>query len=203
MTITGGDDRTLEFYTREAPVYADFAADAEDSRFLKAFAASLPAGASIMDFGCGPAWAANRFREMGFVAHGFDGSASLAEQAKERYGIDVTVGPVEAFDAEAAYDGIWASFCLQHNRREAMPGHLVRLNTALKDAGVLYVGLMSGEGHERDGHDRLYTYFTEPEMRDLLDRAGFDVDGVEGKTGQRYDGSPVEEMHIFARKRSA
>ena len=39
---TGGDDRTLDFYTREAPVYAGFAAEAEDSRFLTAFTDMLP-----------------------------------------------------------------------------------------------------------------------------------------------------------------
>lgn len=201
MATRGGDDRTLEFYTREAPVYAGFAAAAEDSRFLTAFTSSLQAGAVILDFGCGPAWAANRFREMGFEAHGFDGSEGLAAQAKELYGIDVTVGSFEMFKAERAYDGIWASFCLQHDTREAMPSHLVRLHKALNAEGVLYVGLMSGEGHERDGHDRLYTYFTEAEMRGLLDESGFEVDRVEGKTGKRYDGSPVEEMHIFAKRR--
>ncbi len=161
----------------------------------------LPAGATVMDFGCGPAWAANRFREMGFDAHGFDGSAGLAAEAKQLYGIDVTVGPFEAFDAVDAYHGIWASFCLQHDSRDAMPGHLGRLHTALKDGGALYVGLMSGEGDERDGHDRLYTYFTEAEMRRLMGDAGFDVERVEGKTGKRYDGSAVDEMHLFARKR--
>ena len=201
MTMSGGDDRTLDFYTREAPVYAEFAAAAEDSRFLTAFARSLPAGAVVLDFGCGPAWAAHRFGEMGFEAHGFDGSAGLAAQAKELYGIDVTVGPFEAFESKGLYDGIWASFCLLHDTREAMPGHLARLHRAFRGKGQLYVGLIAGEGHERDGHDRLYTYFTESEMRVLLDDAGFDVDRVEGKTGKRYDGSPVDELHIFAKRR--
>ncbi|MEL7152491.1 MAG: methyltransferase domain-containing protein [Pseudomonadota bacterium] len=201
MAESGGDERTLAFYTREAPVYSDFAAGAEDSKFLTAFADSLQQGARIMDFGCGPAWAANRFREMGFQADGFDGSEGLAAQARDRYGIDVTVGPFEAFDAVGLYDGIWASFCLQHDSREAMPGHLKRLHRAMLAHGKLYVGLMSGEGHERDGHDRLYTYFTETEMRKLLDEAGFDVDSIAYKTGKRYDGSPVDELHIFATRR--
>ena len=201
MANKGGDAQTLAFYTREAPVYSDFAADAQDSRFLTAFADSLQPGSRVMDFGCGSAWAANRFRQMGFRVDGFDGSAGLAEQAKERYGIDVTVGPFEAFDSEAIYDGIWASFCLQHDSREAMPGHLLRLQKALVPGGRLYLGLMSGEGHERDGHDRLYTYFGEAELRGLLQNAGFAVDRIDYKSGKRYDGSPVEELHIFATAR--
>ena len=96
---TGGDDRTLDFYTREAPVYAGFAAEAEDSRFLTAFTDMLPAGATVMDFGCGPAWAANRFREMGFDAHGFDGSAGLTTKTKKLYNIKITISPFKTFNA--------------------------------------------------------------------------------------------------------
>lgn len=197
---SGGDSATLAFYTREASVYSEFAAKAEDQTFVTAFAGMLPEGAKVLDFGCGPAWAAHRFRQMGFDADGFDGSQGLAEQAKQRYGIDVTVGPFEAFSALEVYDGIWASFCLQHDTREAMPGHLARLSQATKPGGALYIGLMEGEGHERDGHGRLYTSFQEDELRGLLSDAGISVERVDRKSGTRYDGSPVQEMHIFARR---
>ena len=200
MTMSGGDDRTLDFYTREAPVYAEFAAAAEDSRFLTAFARSLPAGAVVLDFGCGPAWAAHRFGEMGFEAHGFDGSAGLAAQAKELYGIDVTVGPFEAFESKGLYDGIWASFCLLHDTREAMPGHLARLHRAFRGKGQLYVGLIAGEGHERDGHDRLYTYFTESEMRGLMAKARFADIETETEPSTGFSGVPCTSLHMFARR---
>lgn len=199
--VKGGDDRTLSFYTREAPVYAEFAASAEDSKFLTYFTGMLSGGAKVLDFGCGPAWAAHRFIEMGFDADGFDGSEGLAAQAKTLYGIDVEVGPFEAFSARDAYDGIWASFCLQHDIREAMPGHLSRLYDAMRPRAAIYVGLMEGEGDERDGHGRLYTHFSIPEMRGLMDSAGFEIDRIDKKVGKRYDGSPVNELHIFARRR--
>lgn len=199
--IKGGDDRTLDFYTREAPVYAEFAAAAEDSRFLTTFVGMLSEGANVLDFGCGPAWAAHRFTQLGFQADGFDGSQGLADQAKERYGIDVTVGPFEAFSAQDAYDGIWASFCLQHDTREAMPGHLSRLYDAMRPDTPIYVGLMEGEGFERDGHDRLYTYYATAEISELIQTAGFEIDRIDTKVGKRYDGSPVDELHIFAWRR--
>ena len=108
----GGDDQTLDFYTREAEAYSEYASAEKRSPLLIQFADSLPAGGAVLDFGCGSGWAANRFREMGFDATGFDGSAGLAEEARQRYGVNVTVGRFEEFSAEAVYDGIWASFCL-------------------------------------------------------------------------------------------
>lgn len=196
----GGDDQTLDFYDGEAAAYADYVSQEKRSAQLKHFADGLPPGGTVLDFGCGPAWAANRFREMGFQASGFDGSAGLAAEAKRRYGVDVTVGRFEDFAETAAYDGIWASFSLLHDSREAMPGHLARLNTALKPEGRIYIGLKEGEGQSRDTLGRLYTYFTVPEMRDLLSAAGFTALATETHPSTGYDGAPVNSLHIFAVK---
>lgn len=194
----GGDDQTLDFYTSEAKAYADYASAEKRSPLLIRFAESLPAGGDVLDFGCGSGWAANRFKSMGFHASGFDGSAGLAAEAKERYGVDVTVGRFEDFSADQAYDGIWASFCLLHDSREAMPGHLGRLQAALRPGGQIYIGLKEGEGRSRDSLGRLYTYFSEPEMSGLMDTAGFTGFSAEIESTTGYDGADVNSMHIFA-----
>lgn len=194
----GGDDATLSFYTREASAYAEYASAEKRSPLLIRFAESLPAGGDVLDFGCGSGWAANRFKGMGFQATGFDGSAGLAAEAKERYGVDVTVGRFEEFSADHAYDGIWASFCLLHDSREAMPGHLGRLNAALRPGGKIYIGLKEGEGRSRDSLGRLYTYFSEPEMKGLMETAGFTGFEAEIEPSTGYDGTPTNSMHIFA-----
>lgn len=197
----GGDDRTLAFYTGDAKNYAKFADPDTDPAALLTFTAALSPGASVLDFGCGSAWAANRFRKLGFEVAAFDGSAGLAAEAKALYDIDVTVGPFEAFDRIDAFDGIWASFCLLHDTREALPGHIARLHAALRPRGQFYLGLIEGEGFERDSFDRRYTYFTEPEIRAVLDHAGFDVSEVVRMPGKRYDGSPIFELHFHAQRR--
>ncbi|MEM7060122.1 MAG: class I SAM-dependent methyltransferase [Pseudomonadota bacterium] len=194
----GGDDQTLQFYTREAEAYAEYASVEKRSPLLIEFSQSLPTGGDVLDFGCGSGWAANRFKEMGFQASGFDGSAGLAAEAKARYGVDVSVGRFEDFSASQAYDGIWASFCLLHDSREAMPGHLERLNTALRKDGKIYVGLKEGEGRSRDSLGRLYTYFTEPEMRGLMEATGFKDFTAKIEPSVGYDGSAVNSMHVFA-----
>lgn len=202
MTVPrGGDDRTLDFYTGEAEKYAKFADPDGTPPPLQAFAGELQPGASVLDFGCGSAWAANRFRQLGFQVSAFDGSAGLAAQAKTLYDIDVTVASFDEFQETEAYDGIWASFCLLHDAREALPAHLRRLCTALRPNGRLYLGLIEGEGFERDGFERLYTYFQDDEVRTALDEAGFAVNTMDRTPGKKYDGSAIYELHFQAQRR--
>lgn len=197
----GGDERTLAFYDHEAPVYSGVSAKAENTPILQEFVSRLPEGAAVLDFGCGSAWAANRFRELGFQVSAFDGSKGLAAQAREKYGIDVTVGRFEDFGEVSAYDAIWASFCLLHDSRDAMPDHLARLHRALTPGGQLYLGLKEGTGSHRDSLDRLYVYYTEPEIRGLLDAAGFNVARITHDKNKGYDGVDVRELHIYAVRR--
>ncbi|MEO1491176.1 MAG: class I SAM-dependent methyltransferase [Pseudomonadota bacterium] len=195
-----GDNKTLEFYTREASAYADYTSQEKRSPLLKRFAAFLPEGGDVLDFGCGSGWGANRFNEMGFRAVGFDGSEGLAAEARERYAVEVTVGRFDTFSAESAYDGIWASFCLLHDTREAMPGHLARLHRALRPGGAIYIGLKEGEGAHRDSLGRLYTYFGTDEMTGLLTAAGFGRIATETDQTTGYDGADVISLHIFAHR---
>lgn len=196
--MPGADQETLEYYTRAAAAYAERTEPEADSPILKRFAGMVPKGGAVLDFGCGPGWAAHRFSKLGFEVSAMDGSAGLAEEARRRYGLDVTVADFGALDAEAAFDGIWASFCLLHDSRAAMPAHLARLHRALRPGGAFYIGLKEGTGEHRDSLSRLYTYFTLPEMTDLLTAAGFRVIGHEKDSGIGMDGTAAIGLHIFA-----
>ncbi len=195
-----GDDETLDFYTNRASEYAEYASQEKRSPLLIRFAELLPADAGVLDFGCGSGWAASRFKEMGLTTVGFDGSPGLAAEAKRRYGVDVTVGRFDEFADVDVYDGIWASFCLLHDSREAMPHHLGRLHLALKPGGVIYIGLKEGTGRHRDTLGRLYTYFTASEMDGLLRASGFHDISTDVEDGEGYDGTPAKMLHIFARR---
>lgn len=194
------DQATLAFYTREARAYADHTEAEAENPVLARFSGMVAPGGHVLDFGSGPGWAANRFRSMGFEVSAVDGSEGLAAEAKRRYGLNVKVMQFDAFSDVDAYDGIWASFCLLHDRREAMPGHLARLHRALKPGGALYVGLKEGTGEERDGLDRRYTYFTMPEMEQLLTVAGFCEIAHETEESTGMSGVPAIGLHIFARR---
>ncbi|MEM7742218.1 MAG: class I SAM-dependent methyltransferase [Pseudomonadota bacterium] len=197
----GGDDETLDFYTREATAYADHVLGELEKPWLPRFAAMVRPGGRVLDFGCGPGWAANWLVQQGFVVDAFDGSEGFAEEARRRYGLSVTVGRFEEFAAPLAhYDGIWCCFSLLHDTREAMPGHLGRLAAALAPGGAFYIGLKEGTEAERDTIGRLYTFFGRDEMRDLLADAGFDVIGIDSEDLAGFDGTPSTGLHIYARR---
>jgi SAM-dependent methyltransferase len=197
--MSGGDRSTLEWYTHQAAAYADYAG-AAGCLALDRFAAMLPAGGEVLDFGCGSGWAADRLNGAGFRACALDASPGLAEEARRRYGVEVTLGPFEDLEDVEAYDGVWAAFSLLHDSRAAVPGHLARLHRALRPHGVLYLGLKEGEGESRDSLGRLYTYFREPEVHGLLEVAGFSVLASETEPSTGYDGAAVNALHVFARR---
>ena len=172
------DKETLAVYDRQAEDYADVFASKTPDGDLRAFMDEVIEGGRVLDFGCGPGNSAAMMRDAGFVAEATDGSPEMARLALDRYGIEVRVEPFSALNAEARYDGIWANFSLLHAPRGEMPDHLSRLNRALVPGGLLHLGLKLGVGEARDHLGRLYTYFSEEELRDMLASAGFTVTRV-------------------------
>lgn len=202
MSGRDADEPTLGFYDRESAAYAEWSTP-EESPWLAAFIAMTPAAGLVLDYGCGGGWAAARMLAAGRRVDAFDGSARLAEEASRRAGINVRVMRFESLEAEARYDGVWASFCLLHAPRVTMPGNLARIARALKPGGAFYLGLKRGAGEARDTLGRFYTYFEAAEIRALLAAAGFTDIDLREATGESYDGAPDHEMHIYCRKKTA
>lgn len=198
----GADAETLAFYDGEAAKYAIYSAKTAERGWLAQFASRLSPGAPVLDFGCGSGWAAHALASEGFRVSALDGSAGLAAEARQRYGVEVRVAHFEELDDKDLYAGIWASFCLLHDSREAMPWHLGRLAQALEPGGWLYLGLKQGKGESRDRLGRRYTYFGAGEMQDLLVAAGFAEIEITSETSEGYDGDRTGVLHILA-KRSA
>jgi SAM-dependent methyltransferase len=195
------DPDTLAFYDREAPVYADYAEKTAEHPWLQKFAALLAPGARALDFGCGSGWAAQALTEQGFKVAALDGSAGLAAQALQRYGIPVRVARFEEFNDTEAFEGIWVSFSLLHDSREAMPEHMARLHRGLVPGGWLYLGLKEGTGGLRDKLGRRYTYYSADEITGLLQAAGFPDPEINRRAASEgYDGSTTGVLHIFAQR---
>ena len=156
--------------------------------------------ARCLIFGCGSGWAAGRFRDLGFEVDAIDGSEGLAAEAQARYGIKVSVASFDSLAAIDRYHGIWASFCLLHDSREAMPAHLCRLHRALHPGGLLYLGLKEGTGCRRDALDRFYTYFEQAEISGLLTKAGFNEPEIDCYSAPGMEGQDEPCMDIFVRR---
>ncbi|QIE54147.1 class I SAM-dependent methyltransferase [Pikeienuella piscinae] len=195
-----GDEATLRFYDREGANYAIWAAPSGEYVSLDRFIAMSPADGRLLDYGCGGGWAAKRMLDAGRRVDAFDGSAALAGEAAKLTGLNVNVMRFEQFAESGLYAGVWASFCLLHAPREAMPGNLTRIERALLPGGVFYLGLKRGAGETRDSLGRFYTYFERDEIVKLLEDTGFHNIEIHENKGGGYDGVPEQVMHILCKK---
>lgn len=167
------DDETMAVYAAEAGRYADLTG--ERSPELDVFLGQVTPGGHILDLGCGPGHDAAVMAGRGFGVDAVDASAGMVAEARARHGLEARVAGFDDIDAEAAYDGVWASFSLLHAPKADMPGHLRRLHRALRPGGRIMVGLKTGTGEKRDRLGRFYAYYTRDELVGLMQDAGFTV----------------------------
>ena len=167
------DRETLAVYDAKAAEYANLMQDLPEQDQLRTFIGALPKGASVLDLGCGPGLAAGMMAKAGLKVVATDASPEMVALAGKIDGITARVAAFDDIEGEDIYDGVWANFSLLHAPRETMPNHLAALRVAMKPGGLLHIGMKTGTGSHRDDIGRLYTYYTEAELNDLLKAAGF------------------------------
>jgi len=131
------------------------------------FLEKLPAGACILDLGCGSGRDTKYFLERGYEVDAIDGSKELCALASEYTGIPVKCQLFQELDETRKYDGIWACSSLLHLSYGELDEVLYRIEKALKPQGILYMSFKYGvfEG-ERNG--RYFLDFTEEKLEQLL-----------------------------------
>ena len=194
------DATTLDVYSREAQAYADRHDGGNDKPFIERFSALLPAGASVLDLGCGPGHSSVRLGGRGFAVTPVDGSAGMAKEAARRFGLEARVPTFEELDYESAFDGVWAGWSLHHAAHEATPGIMEAIARALKPEGVLLMSVKTGTGARRDSLDRFYAYYDEALARETLDLAGFEILHLETGEGTGFDGEACGTLAVIARR---
>jgi len=192
------DDETLAYYGRAADDYAERTAHLDKDPALEAFIAALPEGARVLDLGCGPGVMAGRMAAEGFSVLATDAVPEMVEMAAARPGVEARVARFDEIEGVAEFDGVWANFSLLHAPRGDLPGHMARIHRALRSGGLFHIGMKVGEGEKRDELGRLYSFFTEAELRGLLTDAGFSV--MDARRGREagMTGVPEDWITIFA-----
>ncbi|MEM1076496.1 MAG: methyltransferase domain-containing protein [Pseudomonadota bacterium] len=176
------DKETLKVYSQKADEYADLVSQtASNDPVFADFLAAVPDGGHVLDLGCGPGHYAAAMAKAGLTVTAFDPVPEMIAIAATHNGVTARQAGFDDLSDTAQYDGVWANFSLLHAPRAAVPGHLSRIRAALKPQGRFHIGVKTGSGETRDKIGRLYTYFSETELRGLLQDAGFAVTG-------RYEG---------------
>jgi len=176
------DDETISVYDDQVEKYAGFFTSNDPSAGLKEFVSHLPQNGFVLDLGCGPAnWSA-WMRDNGMRVDAIDASPEMVKFANETHDINARVGVFDDLDAENLYDGVWANFSLLHANKADFPRHLKQINTALKSNGYFHIGMKLGIDAARDHLGRFYSYYSEDELKTLLEEAGFII--LTTKTGE-------------------
>ncbi|WP_238371589.1 class I SAM-dependent methyltransferase [Heliomarina baculiformis] len=180
------DQRTLDVYARKASDYSAMT-DEYEAPQLAGFMADLPPGGHVLDIGCGPGKEAAAMARAGFKVTAVDAVPEMVELASAYPGVEARCETFDDLSGEDIYDGVWANFSLLHAPREDMPRHLAAIHRALKPGGRFHIAVKTGTESKRDRLDRLYTYFTGPELTGLLEFAGFTCTASEAGRSKGLD----------------
>jgi SAM-dependent methyltransferase len=186
--VSGYDPATLDFYAREAPVYAASGPDGV-ARHLPSFLDRLTPGARILELGCGGGRDAAHMLARGFDVDATDGTQAIVTQAEQRLGGNVRLMRFDELCAIDQYDAIIASASLLHVPRSDLPGILRRVWTALKPDGW-HIATYKGGGIEgRDRFGRYFNYLDADELQAIYRGAGDWAElAIQSGMGGGYDG---------------
>ena len=165
------DKITLSYYNTHAQDFVQGTVGVDFHITQDRFLAQLPAGAKILDFGCGSGRDTKYFLERGFAVEATDGSAELCKLASEHTGISVKQMLFDELDAMAKYDGIWACASILHLAWKDLVVVMQIMVRAVKGEGVIYTSFKYGQfTGERNG--RFFTDLDEEGLARLLEEVG-------------------------------
>ena len=182
-------DKTLSYYNTNAHRFTSDTLDVEFSDIQDSFLAQLPAGALILDFGCGSGRDSRYFLQKGYRVEACDGSEEMVKAATRNAGIPVKKMLFSELNEENRYDGIFACASILHVPSKELPDILTRMKRAVKPGGILYVSFKYGT-FEGIRNGRYFTDQTEESLQVILDKVG----GLEIiRTGITGDARPGRE----------
>lgn len=166
-TTTYYEQRAREFFDRTVSLPMDSIRD----RFL----AQLPPGARILDIGCGSGRDTLAFRQAGYQAEAFDGSAALVTLARQHTGVHVRHLQFSELAWDGRFEGMWACASLVHLPPGELHDALLRLRDLAHEQTVLYASFKDGNGPFIDRAGRYFNRYDAPAAEAVLARAGWEM----------------------------
>ena len=171
------------YYDAHAKEYAELTVKADMSPAYDRFLAYLPAGAAILDAGCGSGRDSLCFMKKGYDVTMLDASEGMCNCAEELTGQKALCMGFHEIEFADRFDGIWACASLLHVSEKELENVLAIFHRALKRDGVLYASWKYGEAERMDG-GRFYCDMTEEKLRRVLARADLEArEDIEANKG--------------------
>ncbi len=158
---------SIDYYNQRARAFIDATLGVDMAPLYARFLPLLPAGAHILDAGCGSGRDAHRFVQLGFRVSAMDASAALAREVRARFGIPVTVCRFHEYHSAEPFDAIWACASLLHVPGSQLSAVMAHLAGLLGAGGIFYCSFKYGQGEcARDG--RHFTHLDEAALTALV-----------------------------------
>ncbi len=192
---------TIEYFNEKAEKCFQDAFTITERTNQDTFLSFLKKGDRILDFGCGSGRDTAYFREKGFLVDPTDGSSEMCRLASQYLGTPVTCMEFNELDADAVYDGIYASASIMHLEYDRLLEVFPKMIRAMRPGAVLYANFKYGD---QDGYlgKRYYTYMTEDRFAALLERFP-ELETVRtGIFGNEHPGQPdFRWLYAYLRKK--
>ena len=161
-------NETLNYYADHAQEFLTSTLRADMSAAYARVLPLIPAGAAILDLGCGSGRDSLAFKKLGYQVTAADGSRELAQAAQQLLGQAVLCAEYKALELPPQhYDLIWACASLVHVPLKELPQLLTKLKESLKPSGLWYMSFKYGDFEGLRG-GRYYTDLPEARLREVI-----------------------------------
>lgn len=168
---------TIDYYNNNAQEYYKKTINLDISESISFFIKELEKNNKkkfkVLDLGAGSGRDSLFFLKQGYVVVALEPSIELAKIIKKNVGCEVWNIFAQDMTFNNKFDGIYASASLLHIDKKDMPKVLTNIKNALKPNGVVYISLKIGKGTSIDNDQRLFNYYEEKEIEQMLIEHGF------------------------------
>ena len=165
--IDMSENKTLDYYNKNASSFAEKTIDVDFHDTQKHFQELLPEQGYILDFGCGSGRDIKYFLSQNFRVDAIDGSEELCRIASDYTGIKVKKMLFQELDEIEKYDGIWACSSILHLTQNELKTVFGKMVKALKRDGIIYTSFKYGD-FEGERNGRYFTDFTEEKFNKFV-----------------------------------
>ena len=194
------DKQTIEFYNSNAQKYSSYSYEHEKDELYERFLNYLPEKGSILDAGCGAGWDTKFFLLNGYFVTALDASVKLLEAIEMHKNLTKIESDFLNFKSETIFDGIWASFSLQHLPKNYFKPALKLLKNSLSETGFFYIGIHEGNKEIRDTLGRYYSYYGESEISGIIQSLNLKIFSLDKLESTSFDGKKINTMHLLIKK---
>ena len=194
------DKQTIEFYNTNAQKYSSYSYEHEKGELYQKFLNYLPEKGSILDAGCGAGWDTKFFLKNGYSVTALDASVKLLEVIETHKNLEKIESDFLNFKSKNFFDGIWASFSLQHLPKSDFKPALKLLKNSLSETGFFYIGIHEGNKEIRDTLGRYYSYYGESEISGIIQSLNLRIFSLDKLESTSFDGKKINTMHFLFQK---